>query len=379
MPWKEVTLMSQRQEFVQLALQPDVSFSQLCRRFQISRKTGYKFVRRVLDQEGLEDRSRCPHHSPGRTPTFLEEQVIALRLNHPAWGARKLRHRLQALGQTGLPCPSTITAILARHGLLGQDKPLHPGPFERFERAAPNELWQMDFKGPFETREGPCHPLSVLDDHSRFALQLKACTHQRTALVQSALQEAFERYGLPWGILMDNGSPWSGGPAFPYTPLSVWLIRLGIGVHHGRPYHPQTQGKDERFHRTLKTELLRDRAFRSLEECQQALDQWRDCYNQERPHEALGMATPLSRYHLSPRAYPAVLPPIEYGPDDQVRKVQQDGTISFQGHPWRVGKAFFGYPVGVRPRSEGEYEVFFCHQSLRILDLTQPGSEAEKV
>ena len=380
MPWKEVTPMSQREEFVQLALQPKANIAQLCRRFQISRKTGYKFLNRYKRSEGLQDRSRCPHHSPQITPEAMEEQVIAMRLNYGAWGGRKLRSHLQSLGESAAPSASTFTHILRRNAQIVQVLEAPPGPYERFEREHPNDLWQMDFKGPFPTGEGVCHPLTILDDHSRFDLQLKACARPTTGVVQTALTEAFERYGLPLEMLMDNGMPWGGSRANPYTTLSVWLIRLGILVSHGRPYHPQTQGKLERFHRTLKAEVLQNRFFQSLSQCQSEFDPWRECYNHQRPHEALGMAPPVSRYRVSQRQYPSTLPPIEYGPDDYVRKVQQDGTISFRGHEWFVGHAFYKHPVAVRPQlPDGVFDVFFCHQKVVHLDLNHLRSETAKV
>jgi transposase InsO family protein len=380
MPWKEVTPMSQREEFVQLALQPGTNMSQLCRRFQISRKTGYKFLNRHLRNEGLQDRSRCPNHRPQLTPEEIEEQVVSLRLTYGAWGGRKLRHHLLALGEPQAPSASTCTQILHRNGGFVEKIEASSKPCQRYEREHPNDLWQMDFKGPFLTGQGPCHPLTILDDHSRFDLQLKACASPTTAAVQIGLIEVFERYGLPQEMLMDNGMPWGGGRHCPYTGLSVWLIQLGIRVTHGRPYHPQTQGKLERFHRTLKAEALQNRFFSSLDECQAAFDRWREIYNQQRPHEALGMTPPVRRYCLSKREYPSSLPPIEYGPADHVRKVQQDGTISFRGQEWFVGHAFYGYPVAVRPQlTEGSFDVFFCHQKVVSIDLKHPRSEALKV
>jgi transposase InsO family protein len=372
MPWQVPTLMSQRHEFVQLAVQPGANFSALCRAFDISRKTGYKWCARFRQQglPGLADRSRRPRRSPRRTADETEAAVRALRESHPAWGGRKLAAVLARDGLPAVPAPSTITAILRRHQLLDPAEAVKHSPGQRFERSAPNELWQMDFKGHFALAAGRCHPLTVLDDHSRYALVLQACANERTATVQTCLQRAFERYGLPAAILTDNGSPWGDGPGHPYTPLGVWLIRLGIRVCHTRPYHPQTNGKDERFHRTLQAEVLRYRYFTDWAECQRVLDDWRLVYNTRRPHESLGQQPPSSRYQLSARPYPGVLPPVEYGPDDQVRWVQSGGRISFQGRQWRVGKAFCGQPVALRPTAEaGELAVFYCHQQIARLAL----------
>ena len=291
MPWKESTCMSERHEFVLLASAPEANVSLLCRRFSISRKTGYKWLTRYLagGAAALCEQSRRPHNSPRRTEQSVQERVLALRSEHPAWGGRKLRARLAALGRTELPAASTITAILRRHGRVAPEASQRRRPFCRFEHAAPNDLWQMDFKGDFALGAGRCYPLTVLDDHSRFSLGLRACRSQHREGVQEALTSIFGRYGLPRRMSMDNGFPWGlfvGGRS-RWTQLTLWLVRLGVRVSHSRPYHPQTQGKDERFHRTLKLELLRGSAWRDLAECQQSFDRWRTAYNCERPHEAL--------------------------------------------------------------------------------------------
>ncbi len=262
--------------------------------------------------------------------------MLGLRDLHPAWGGRKLAHRLVVLGHTDVPSPSTITQILRRHGRLDPLEAARHKAWQRFARASPNELWQMDFKAPFETDQGRCHALTVIDDCSRFALGLEACVNQQGDTVQGRLTGLFRRYGLPQELLSDNGSPWGSSdeeePRF--TRLEAWLIQLGVELHHGRPYHPQTQGKDERFHRTLQAELIGRRRFRDLVECQGAFDRWRQIYNGERPHEALGLATPMQHYRPSPRSFPERLAAVEY-PDRLVRKVQRGGHIDFGGRRWR--------------------------------------------
>jgi transposase InsO family protein len=247
-------------------------------------------------------------------------------------------------------------------------------PWQRFEAQRPNELWQMDFKGHFALGHGRCHPLTVLDDHSRFALGLRACTNERARTVEEELQAVFARYGLPERLLTDNGPPWgnaAGGER--HTRLTVWLIRLGIEVVHGRPHHPQTQGKAERFHRTLVAEVLRGQHFRDCQHAQRYFDRWREVYNSERPHQALALHPPLSRYAASPRSLPATLPRFEYGPDDQVRRVQWNGEIYFRGACFRIGKAFHGHEVALRPTpTDGELDIFFCHQRIRRIALATP-------
>jgi transposase InsO family protein len=362
MPWKEVSAMSLRLEFVQLASQEGVNVRELCRRFEVSAKTAYKWLARfrAAGAAGLEDHSRRPAHSPGRTQEGLEQEILKLRGEHPCWGGRKLRARLLTLGTADVPSASTITAILRRYAVLGQTGADRPHAWQRFEQDAPNRLWQMDFKGHFALERGRCHPLTVLDDHSRFALGLFACADERLETVRTHLTALFRRYGLPERLLCDNGSPWGAGPGTRHTALTVWLLRLGIDVSHGRPYHPQTQGKDERFHRTLKAEVLQGRTFRDLEVSQRRFDAWRLVYNHERPHESLDMAAPASRYRPSPRVFPEASPELVYGAGDVVRKVQNRGMIHFRGREWLVGQAFHGSPVALRATAtDGLWDVYF--------------------
>lgn len=372
MPWKEVNLMSLRNEFIALAAVEGCNFSQLCSRFGISRKTGYKWVKRFIDRgvAGLVDRPRRPKSSPWRTPFSVEEAILGVREKHPVWGGRKIASRLKALGMEGIPAPSTITVILQRHGCIDPEESVKHKPWQRFEAEAPNELWQMDFKGHFETSEGRCHPLTVLDDHSRYALCLQACSDEGGATVQRHLTSVFQRYGMPIRILADNGSPWGTDGEHPYTILSVWLMRLGIMVSHSRPSHPQTLGKEERFHKTLKAELLKYCTGMALQECQERFETWREVYNCERPHESLEMQVPAARYQVSARSFPEVLPSIEYGPNDYVRKVQQDGKISYHNREYRISKAFRRQYVALRPTTfDDVFDVFFCNQKISQLDL----------
>jgi transposase InsO family protein len=373
MPWKEVSIMSQRLEFVTLATAENANIRHLCRCFGISSATAYKWLDRFRSDgaKGLEDHSRRPHHSPTRTAAEMEEIVTKLRHKHPAWGGRKLEQRLLDLGQAGVPSPSTITAILQRHQLLDPKESAKHQAFLRFERAVPNELWQMDFKGEFKLPQGRCYPLTILDDHSRFAVALQACARNTRNITQTTLIQVFRRYGLPDRITCDNGSPWGSRGRGYYTGLGVWLMRLGVAVSHSRPHHPQTQGKDERFHRTLEAEVLRYQHGASLAQWQLYFDQWRVVYNTERPHEALSMAVPASRYQPSHRRYPEQLPVIEYGPTDIVRKVRHYGHIKFEGREYHVGSAFYGLHVALRQTTtDGLFDVYFCQHKIGALDLT---------
>jgi transposase InsO family protein len=297
----------------------------------------------------------------------MENLVLSARETHPTWGGRKLRRVLLDEG-VNPPSASTITQILRRHGKLSVSESAGPGGWQRFERELPNELWQMDFKGHFPMLDGRCHPLDVLDDHSRYCLCLKACPNQQGATVKEHLDELFRLYGLPVSLLCDNGGPWGGGGIYP--ELAVYLMRLGIRLLHGRPSHPQTQGKLERFHKTLDCDVIQGRLWRHLDDCQKAFDGFRSIYNLKRPHDALGLDTPASRYRPSPLTFPERLPPVEYSTHHRVRHVQQGGVIHLDGKEYRVGKGLKGQRVGISPTEEdGIFKVIFVNTVVRTLDL----------
>lgn len=350
MPWKEATPMSERKVFVGEALKVEASFSALCREFKISRKTGYKWLKRYREAglNGLADQSRRPQHSPSQTPPEVEQVILEARQEHPTWGSRKLKRWLENRGYRSMPAPSTITDILARHGLLLAEESGKHTAWQRFEMDKPNDLWQMDFKGHFRVSSGQrCYPLTVLDDHSRFLIGLQACPDEAGKTVQSHVTALFREFGLPARMLMDNGKPWGGSPDYPYSRFTVWLLRLGIPVSHGRPRHPQTQGKDERLHRTLKGELLNTSRFETLDDCQQRFDHWRVTYNHERPHQALALDPPAVHYLPSSLPFPDQLPPLTFPSGAIIRTVSPTGEVGFRNKRLRVGVAFHTFPVGL--------------------------------
>jgi len=373
MPWKEESTMSLREAFIEQALEEGANISELCRCYAISRKTGYKWLARYRQggQAGLSDASRRPKHSPKRTPAGVEAVLVEVRQAHPTWSGYKIKASLQRTGREDLPAHSTINAILKRQGQIDPQASQKHQAFQRFEQERPNQLWQMDFKGHFAlTAGGRCHPLTVLDDHSRFLLGLRACADETHATVHAHLTSIFRQYGLPERMLMDNGSPWGKDRDTPYTALGAWLIRLGILLSHGRPYHPQTQGKDERLHRTLQEDVLDRQALTNLLDSQQYFDLWREIYNHQRPHAALQMAVPADRYSPSPRPFPQQLPPILYDPGYIVRRVDVGGQISFHNRIFHVGKAFRQSPVALLPiEPDGDFAVFFCQQEIAHISL----------
>ena len=273
MPFRGVSSMESKLEFVRLASAAGANRRELCRRFGVSPTTGYKWLRRYgcAGEAGLEELSRRPRRSPRCSVAELEAAVLELRREHPAWGGRKIAHVLWHDHRLAVAA-STAVAILRRHGVALGEFGGGSQPFIRFEQAEPNALWQMDYKGHVAMQQGRLHPLTALDDYSRYAPVLAACADEQTQTVRGHLVCAFERYGLPWRMLMDNGSPWGDGPSTPYTPLVVWLLEQDIRISHSRPRHPQTLGKDERFHRSLKAEVLSRPPFANLEEAQLAFD-----------------------------------------------------------------------------------------------------------
>jgi transposase InsO family protein len=374
MGWQESSVEEQRRDFVALASLEGANVSALCARFSISRQTGHLWLRRFAAGESdFGDRSRRPLTSPGRLSAACEAQILAVRDAHPAWGARKIAAVLRPCGLSA--AASSVHAVLVRHGRVA------PGaggrPYSSFEREAPNLLWQMDFKGRVRLSGGAfLHALTVIDDHSRFAVCLAACADERTATVKAHLEKVLRRHGLPEAIYVDNGSPWGGGRPGQWTPLRVWLLKLGIITIHATPYHPQGRGKNERFHRTLAAEVLALSPLRQIEDAQAAFDRWRHVYNRKRPHQALGFATPAQRYRPSPRAFPQRLPEPPYAPGEILRRVSSTKAyLSFHNRLWRVPEAFCGETLAIRPSlPDGRFAICFGAHEIATFDLNDKTS-----
>jgi transposase InsO family protein len=368
MPWQERSVESERAAFVRMAQEEGVVIAELCRHFGISRKTGYKWLTRAATGESLTDRPRRPHTSPRQTPEGMEQRVLALRTQHPAWGGRKLHHRLVAQGLADVPAPSTITDVLRRAGLLVAVPP--PVPLQRFTHPEPNVLWQMDFMGHQPLRQGRVHPWSLLDDHSRFALDLVACPNEQRGAVQAALTDVFRRYGLPQAILCDNGSPWGAAGLGGISRLEAWLLRLGVEPWHGQPYHPQTQGKVERFHGTIAREVFGPHRPTTLAEAQGRFNAFRTVYNQERPHEALANLVPASAYQPSARPFPETVPSVTYDEGELVFTVTVHGSIWWRGRRRFISRGLVGEPVAIRPTEDSAvWSVVYIHHQVATIDL----------
>ena len=376
MPWNTKNVVQLRREFVALAKMRGISFSAICLRFGISRKTGYKWIQREANRgaEALENQRPKPCRRRNQIPVAMEQQVLSVRKEHPSWGPRKLRRRLKNLGVTGLASTSAIGRLLRREGCIKPAVSVQHQPWQRFERATPNELWQMDFKGHFAMHQNRCHPLTVIDDCSRYLIGLRACADEQSVGVQQHLHRMFLTHGLPMCILCDNGPPWSGCGQ-KYTALTVWLLQLGVRTIHGRAFHPQTQGKDERFHRTLKNDLLCRYDWPELETTQQRFDAFRRVYNHDRPHDALDLDCPADHYEPSRRTMPTQIPRADYDQSDLVRRVKSKGEITFRNRFFYIGSAFYGLDVALRPTAnDGVYRVYYASFPLGLVDCKTPTS-----
>lgn len=369
MPWDtDAPAADQRAAFLAVLADRSCSFAEACAHFGISRKTGYKWRHRATQPrpQPLLDRSRRPAHSPARSDPELERLVVEARDQHGG-GARKI---CASLTRVGSPAPSPRAAhdILRRHGRVAPVGPPPPPPC-RFQRPVPNELWQMDYKGPVAVAGRPRYLMSVIDDHSRYALALVLCPDMTMGTAWAVLWGVFGDAGLPQAILSDNGfaprGPASGGLSW----LEARLSRLGVQTPHGRPYHPQTQGKVERWHRTLQDEVFGRLDWSDEAALVGQMERWRaDVYNAARPHEALGNRVPSSAWYASERPRPAVLPAVTYPAGVATRKVMQKGEISWRGAEIVVGAGLCGERVGVQER-EGEVVLLYGDRVVRRLKV----------
>ena len=366
MPWNEVDVDEQRMQFVIRATSGKERMTALCREFSISRPTGYHWCRRYRELRllsALRERSRRPHHSPRLTAARKEQRVVALR-QQTGWGAKKL-HVLLAEEEIPLSV-RTIHRILERHRLIREDS--HGPALTRFERSEPNELWQMDTKGKYPLPMGECHPLSILDDHSRYAVGLYALPELSGEKAHPCLVETFRRYGIPQAMLMDRGPLWwSAWNGWGLTRLSVQLIEQGIRLLYGRVRHPQTQGKVERFHGTLGQAMRHRGVPQQFHQWPAALAEFRLSYNERRPHEALGMKRPAERYRRSPQVYQENVKEWEYPAGSDVRRLNSQGMLTEQGQRWFVCGALAGKRVRVQ-RFDGKLLVSYRHMYIREVD-----------
>lgn len=382
MPWKEELLMDQKTEFVSEYLRDSLSFTELCQRYHISRKSGYKWINRYQAEgpAGLLDRSRRPHSSPDQTPDSLRRAIIEARLRHPSWGAKKLLKLLARKDpRSAWPSGWTVCEILKREGLVRlktrRRKTGHPGRPTSIV-TAPNELWCVDFKGQFKTRDGRyCYPLTVTDRYSRYLLGCQGLLSTETLGAKGVFTDLFKRYGLPARIRSDNGVPFASTALGRLSELSVWWIQLGIKPELIEPGKPQQNGQHERMHRTLKAETTRPPQA-NLAQQQRLFDRFRREYNEVRPHEGIELQTPASKYETSTRPLPKELPALDYPEHFETRLVSKNSGIRWNSKWVAVSHTCAGLHIGLEEVDHGLWDVYLgpvklgrlLEESLRIED-----------
>lgn len=366
MAWRVSEVVEERARFAVEYESGEWTMAELCRRYDISRKTGYKILARweLEGAAGLGDRSRAPHIHPNQTPAGIEAAVLALRRAHMRWGPRKLRRWLEDRHpQQGWPAPSTIGALLGRAGLaharrLRRRTPPFTQPFATAKEA--NAVWCADFKGWFRTRDGErIDPLTMTDAASRYLLRCQAVEKTDTEAVRAIAEAAFREYGLPAAIRTDNGPPFATRGIAGLSRLSLGWMKLGIVPERIQPGHPEQNGRHERMHRTLAEETARPPEANRRRQ-QEAFDRFRRTYNQERPHEALGQRPPAALYTASPRAYPARVPEPEYDCGVEVRSVWPHGQFFWKGRGVFLGKVLAGERIGLEPIDDRYWCVCFA-------------------
>jgi len=373
MPWQECCKVDERLRFV-ARLMDGEKMAVLCREFAVSRKTGYKIYSRYRDcgLQGLTDRSRRPYRQANRLPFQIESLIVQVKKEHPSWGAPKIREKIKRrnLG-VALPAISTVHAVLDRHGLVtrGRRRNFYKAEGTGLSRPdQPNDLWCADYKGEFMLADRRyCYPLTLTDFASRYLLCCDALETTKEIYAFTVFERAFKDFGLPRSIRSDNGHPFASTSAFfGLSKLSVWWLRLGIGIERIKPGNPQQNGRHERMHLTLKKEATRPPGRNFLQQ-QAKFDQFIECYNHERPHQALGMKYPAELYRPSPRPYTG-LPELEYPLHDRTLTVTQCGRLCIGRRKINLSAVFAGQNVGVREVAEHIWMVSFMHYDLGFFD-----------
>ena len=366
MPWESRTVEELRKEFV-LAEKECNNFSSLCREFGITRRTGYKWKERYQNGEPLSDLSRKPATTANKTPVDTELLIVSLRIENPGWGAKKLKEVLERQGHI-IPSVKTVNNILHRYGCISPEESAKHKAYIRFEKEHCNEMWQTDFKGEFKMADNNyCFPLNIFDDHSRFAIKIAPSLNTANIVIPT-FRSAFEEFGLPNSILSDNGAQFSGFRQ-GYTQFEKWLMNHDVLPIHGRIKHPQTQGKIERFHRTMKNELLKHTVIHNIDDANTQFRMWREKYNTLRPHEALGMKCPADVYVPSNRSYTDAVYPYEYGGQYHVLKVNSWGYVRFNGWQIYLSETMINEHIEFRPNPLGDSFVA-CYRNFKIAEFS---------
>lgn len=378
MPWKERRAVDERRSFIEAWEKGEEDFAELCRRYEISRQTGYKWAQRYAEQgeQGLQERSRAPEHCPHAMSEGVAEAVLQLRREHPRWGPRTLRRRLQVLRpERAWPASSSIGELLSREGLTHPRRPRRRTPSYTAPLAhaqAPNQVWCGDYKGWFYCGDGQrCDPLTLSDAFSRYLLRCRAVPKTDGVEAQVVFEAAFREYGLPEAIRTDNGPPFASPAPAGLSRLSMWWLRLGIRHERIAPGCPEQNGRHERMHQTLKQETASPPRA-NLRQQQQAFQRFQHEYNQERPHQALNYQTPGQLYVGSTRCYPSRLPELEYVPGVHLRRISQQGSVKWKGGRAFVSEVLAREYVGLLEVEEDFLEVYYGTLFLGVLEAAGP-------
>lgn len=371
MPWGSVTMNKLRKDFV-IDVEKDIgSFSSICKKYNITRKTGYKWYYRFKNGESLSDKSRKPFNTPNKISEDMEQLILSMRDRHPYWGARKLRKIAENEYKFKIPSVTTFSNVLKRNNRISEIESQTHKPFIRYEKKFPNDMWQMDFKGQFKMNtEEYCYPLTIKDDNSRYGIAVDAKLNQKSEGVKESLIKAFRYYGLPKSILFDNGKPWGDSKKYSYTSIEVWLMELDILPKHGRMLHPQTQGKIESFNKALKREVLDMQEIKDITDAQEVFNNWLYQYNNIRPHESIGLKVPAEQYRKSQRKYPDVLEEFRYDEEYEITKVNRNGYIKIKEKLHFFSEAFIGKNVALIKELDNpnQINIHFRNFSIAVFD-----------
>ena len=367
MPWKEKRLETMREEFVKRVLTQEKSKSALCREYGISRPTGDKWIARYLAGESLIDLSRAPKTHPNKTDPETEKKIVEYREKYPGIGALKMRKIMENEQHAALPSVRTFNEIFKRNGLISKEASEAATHYQRFVKSYPNEMWQADFKGHFSMENGiRCHPLNIIDDYSRMNICCTPLLSEKFPDVKACVTKAFEEYGLPFSFLCDNGNPWGTSQSTGFTQFEVWLMELGILTLHGRFLHPQTQGKEERFNGSFTKECLKYHKIRDLEDATRIFAEYREFYNNVRPHMALKLEGPSSKYKSSEREYSPKITEWEYADNLIVHKVKKSGYITIRGQGYFLSEAFGDKKIAFRESKKGTNFINLYFRQFKI-------------
>lgn len=353
MPWKEAKTVEQiREEFARRALSNEASLAALCREYGISRVTGTKWRNRFLNGASMGDQSRRPFRTPNRIPKEMEVKIISYREAEPALGALKIHRMMEDDGITNIPCQRTINNVLKRNGLITKEASQAATPHQRFEKDEPNDMWQADFKGDFLLQNNQrCFPLSIIDDCSRFCICADAKENVRLNSTKDSFEKVFKEYGLPKVLLCDNGNPWGCSQSSSITRFEVWLMEHAVLPIHIRIRHPQTQGKVERFNGSYKQERLKFYIPKDMADAQACREEYRNFYNNRRPHHALKLDVPGKHYIPSSRQYEDKVQKWEYEAGGESRTIKSTGYLTYNGHGYFLSEGLGGKTVHLYPSS----------------------------